>query len=97
MIQVDLATYLYRLGKAKRKKSQGKRRDVKECEGSEGVKKANEAIAKMREGILKVNKDNMKVWDGSAMGARYSAKEREETRRNAMGYEGEADRKPSTS
>ena len=38
LIQVDLATYLYRLVKAKRKESQGKRRDVKECEGSEGVK-----------------------------------------------------------
>ena len=58
---------------------------MKECEGSEGVKKANEAIAKMREGILKVNKDNMKVWDGSAMRARYSAKEREETRRDIKG------------
>ena len=37
-ILVDLATYLYRLCKAKRKESQGKPRDVKECEGSEGVK-----------------------------------------------------------
>ena len=31
-IIVDLATYLYRLGKAKRKESQGMRRDVKECD-----------------------------------------------------------------
>ena len=31
-ILVDLATYLYRLGKAKRKESQGMRRDVKECD-----------------------------------------------------------------
>ena len=35
-ILVDLATYLYRLGKAKRKESQGMRRDVKECEGVKG-------------------------------------------------------------
>ena len=38
LILVDLATYLYKLGKAKRKESQEMRRDVKECEGSEGVK-----------------------------------------------------------
>ena len=38
LIPVDLATCLYRLDKAKRKESQGMRRDVKECEGSEGVK-----------------------------------------------------------
>ena len=31
-ISVDLATYLYQLGKAKRKESQGKRRNVKECD-----------------------------------------------------------------
>ena len=31
-IQVDLATYLYKLGKAKRKESQEMRRDVKECD-----------------------------------------------------------------
>ena len=37
-ILVDLATYLYRLGKAKRKESQGKPRDVKECEGVKGRK-----------------------------------------------------------
>ena len=37
-ISVDLATYLYRLGKAKRKESQGMRRGVKECDWSEGVK-----------------------------------------------------------
>ena len=42
----------------------------------------------MREGILKVNKDNVKVWDGSAMRARYSAKKREETRRNAKEHDG---------
>ena len=32
LILVDLATYLYKLGKAKRKESQGIRRDVKECD-----------------------------------------------------------------
>ena len=40
--------------------------------GSEGLKekkKANEAVAKMREDIPKVNKDNVKIWDGIAMGA----------------------------
>ena len=31
-ISVDLATYLYRLGKAKRRESQGMQRDVKECD-----------------------------------------------------------------
>ena len=31
-ILVDLATYLYKLGKAKRKESQEMRRDVKECD-----------------------------------------------------------------
>ena len=44
--------------------------------GSEG-RKANEAIAKMREDIPKVNKDTAKIWDGIALGVRYSAKERE--------------------
>ena len=38
----------------------------------------NEAVAKMREDIPKVNKGNVKVWDGSAMRARYSVKERDE-------------------
>ena len=37
-ILVDLATYLYRLSKAKRKESQGMRRNVKECEGVKGVR-----------------------------------------------------------
>ena len=32
LILVDLATYLYKLGKAKRKESQEMRRDVKECD-----------------------------------------------------------------
>ena len=35
-ILVDLATYLYRLGKAKRMESQEMQRDVKECEGVKG-------------------------------------------------------------
>ena len=68
MILVDLATYLYRLalGKAKRKESQGKRSNVKECEG----KGANKAVAKMREDIPKANKDNVKIWDRMALSAR---------------------------
>ena len=37
-ILVDLATYLYKLGKAKRKESQEMRRDVKECEGVKGIR-----------------------------------------------------------